>query len=32
MKWTAITIISIWIIELIWLGYQLYQYKNQNED
>ncbi len=31
MKWTTIIIISSWIISLIWIGYQMFKYLN-NED
>ena len=32
MKWTAIIIISAWIIEIGWLMYQLIKYITHDED
>ena len=32
MKWTAIVLISAWIIELVWLGWHLLQYRKENEN
>jgi hypothetical protein len=32
MKWTAILITSIWILQIVWLLYQLIKYIENNED
>ena len=32
MKWIAIVLISAWCIGLVWLGYHVIKYRNQNED
>ncbi len=29
LKWTTLVILSVWIIELCWLGYHVIKYKNE---